>query len=257
LRNVVGVLDRDSHRAFEQRFGVPLVPVYGLTEDPMPVLAPPGGFPPGWSDKLESSGRPVDPEVHQIRIVDEEGRDLPPRRTGEIVKRSPATMVGYFKDPAATAAVLRDGWLATGDLGYLDEDGFLYFVSRKKDVIRRSGEMIAAAEVEVTISSHPGIAEVAVIGVPDPIRSEEVKAFVVLVAGRSPEDVPPVEILEHCARRLAPFKVPRYIEYREELPRTATLKLRKEGLRAAEGSHQGEHVFDRQRAARVTVPRSE
>jgi len=213
----------------------------------MPVLAPRAGFPLEWSDKIESSGRPVAPEVHQIRIVDEEGRDLPPRQVGEIVKRSPATMVGYFKDPAATAAVLRDGWLATGDLGYLDEDGFLYFVSRKKDVIRRSGEMIAATEVEAAIASHPGVAEVAVVGVPDPIRSEEVKAFVVLAAGRSPEDVPPREILEHCAKRLAPFKVPRYFEYRQELPRTATLKLQKEFLRRGT---QGEQVFDRESAGR-------
>jgi carnitine-CoA ligase len=247
LRTVVGILGRDLHRAFERRFEVALVPVYGLTEDPMPVLAPPGGLPPEWSDKLDSSGRPVDPEVHRIRIVDREGHDLPPARTGEIVKRSPATMLGYFKDPAATAEVLRDGWLSTGDLGYLDEDGFLYFVARKKDAIRRSGEMIAAAEVEAAIASHPGIAEVAVVGVPDPIRSEEVKAFIVLAAGRTPQEVPPAEILAHCARRLSPFKIPRYIEYRRELPKTPTLKVRKESLRSAGGEAQGEHVFDRAR----------
>lgn len=247
LRSVVGLLNRELHRVFEERFGVALVPVYGLTEDPMPVLAPASGFPPEWSDKLESSGRPVDPDVHQIRIVDEQGRDLPPRRIGEIVKRSPATMLGYFNQPDETAKVLRDGWLFTGDLGFLDEDGFLYFVGRNKDAIRRSGELVAAAEVEEAIASHPGVAEVAVIGVPDPIRSEEVKAFVALAAGRSPADLPPAEILAHCARSLAPFKIPRYIEYRGELPKTATLKIRKEELRLAAGGTQGEHVFDRER----------
>ncbi|HZF14227.1 MAG TPA: AMP-binding protein [Thermoanaerobaculia bacterium] len=250
---VVGGIDAARHRAFESRFGVTLVTVYGLTEDPMPVLAPRGGFPPEWDDKLGSSGRPVDPAVHQIRIVDEAGRDLPPDQTGEIVKRSPATMLGYYKDPEATARVLRDGWLATGDLGYLDADGFLYVVGRKKDAMRRSGEMIAAAEVEAALGSHPEVAEVAVVGVPDPLRGQEVKAFVVLAAGRSPAEVPPAEILAHAARRLAPFKLPRYVEYRAELPRTATLKVRKEALRAGQ-EVQGPAVFDRERPGGGATP---
>jgi crotonobetaine/carnitine-CoA ligase len=247
LRSMVGNLDGELHRPFEERFGVAMVPVYGLTEDPMPVVAPPGGFSPEESDRVGSSGLPVDPEVHQIRIVDAAGCDLPPGRIGEIVKRSPATMQGYFKDPEGTASVLRDGWLATGDLGYLDKDGFLFVLGRKKDAIRRSGEMIAAAEVEAAIGSHLGVAEVAVVGVPDPIRSEEVKAFVVLADGLSPTDLPPDEILEHCARRLAPYKIPRYVEYRSELPKTATLRVRKESLRSATAP--GEQVFDRERMA--------
>jgi acyl-CoA synthetase (AMP-forming)/AMP-acid ligase II len=245
LRSVAGTIDHELHRAFEKRFGVALVPVYGLTEDPMPVMAPRAGFPPEMDAKVGSVGLPVDPSVHRIRIVDEAGRDLPPGQTGEIVKRSPATMKGYWKDPEGTAAVLQEGWLATGDLGYLDEDGFLFFVSRKKDAIRRSGEMIAAAEVEAAIGSHPGVAEVAVVGVPDPVRGEEVKAFVVLTAGLSPADLPPAAILAHCAERLAPFKLPRYLEYRAELPKTATLRIRKESLRAAV---QPSDVFDRARA---------
>lgn len=251
LRTVVGVLGRDLHRAFEERFGVALVTVYGLTEDPMPVLAPPRGFPPEWDDKLDSAGRPVDPEVHRIRIVDEQGHDLPPDRTGEIVKRSPATMTGYFNDPEGTAAVLRDGWLFTGDLGFVDEDGFLYFVGRRKDTIRRAGELIAAAEVEAAIGSHPAVAEVAVVGVPDPIRHEEVKAFVVLADGRSPQEVGPAEILDHCRGRLAPFKIPRYVEYRRELPKTATLKIRKDELRTPGGRNDAGIVFDRERAGAV------
>jgi len=247
LRTVVGILTPELQRAFEQRFGVSFVPVYGLTEDPMPVLGLRDGLPPRWRGKIAAAGRPVEPEVHQIRIVDDAGRDLPPGSRGEIVKRSPAMMKGYYQDPETTAAVLRDGWLATGDLGYLDEDGFLYVVGRKKDAIRRSGEMIAAAEVEAAIAAHPAVAEVAVVGVPDPIRSEEVKAFVVLAEGCSRAQVPPREILAHCAERLAPFKVPRYLEYRRQLPKTATLRIRKELLRS-DGARCGEPCFDRDAA---------
>jgi len=159
-------------------------------------------------------------------------------------------MKGDYQDPEATAAALRDGWLHTGDLGYLDEDGFLYVVGRKKDAIRRSGEMIAAAEVEAAIASHPAVAEVAVVGVDDPLRGEEVKAFLVLAGDRSRRDVPPEEIIDHCSKRLASFKIPRYLEYRRDLPKTATLKVRKEALRASETEAAGE-VFDRQKGLAV------
>src|SRR6185295_16994750 len=121
-------------------------------------------------------------------------------------------------------------------------------MGRKKDAIKRSGEMISAAEVEAAIASHPGIAEVAVVGVPDPIRSEEVKAFVVLATGYGEDSLPPAQIFAHCAARLAAFKVPRYLEYRPCLPRTATLKIQKERLRAlAPMSAAG--AFDREQEA--------
>ncbi len=245
LRTVVGILTPELHRAFEERFGVTFVPVYGLTEDPMPVLGPRDGLPPEWSGKIAASGRPVEPEVHQILIVDDEGRRLPPGARGEIVKRSPNMMKGYYKDPEATAAALRDGWLHTGDLGTLDEDGFLYVVGRKKDAIRRSGEMIAAAEVETAMASHPAVAEVAVVGVDDAVRGEEVKAFLVLAGDRTHRDVSPEEIFEHCSKRLASFKIPRYLAYRRDLPKTATLKVRKDALRVAETAA-ADVVFDRQ-----------
>ncbi|MFL6289497.1 MAG: amino acid adenylation domain-containing protein, partial [Thermoanaerobaculia bacterium] len=244
LRTVVGILSADLHEVFEERFGVRFVEVYSLTEDPLSVMGPRDGLPPEWRAKRGAAGLPLAPESHRIRIVDDDGRDLPAGMRGEIVKRSPAMMLGYFRDAAATALALRDGWLYTGDCGFLDEDGFLHFAGRKKDAIRRSGEMISAAEIEEAIASHPGIAEVAVVGVPDPIRSEEVKAFVVLAEGYSADSLPPERIFAHCAERLAPFKVPRYLEYRRELPRTATLKIQKEKLRAcAAGS-----VFDREQA---------
>ncbi|HXM70753.1 MAG TPA: AMP-binding protein, partial [Thermoanaerobaculia bacterium] len=244
LETVVGILSADLHRAFEDRFGVRFVQVYSLTEDPLSVMGPRDGLPAAWSAKLGAAGLPLAPDAHQIRIVDDDGRDLPAGMVGEIVKRSPATMTGYFRDPTATALALRDGWLYTGDSGLLDEDGFLYVVGRKKDAIRRPGEMIAAAEVEAALASHPGIAEVAVIGVPDPIRSEEVKVFVVLADGYTEDSLPPAQILAYCAERLAPFKIPRYLEYRGDLPKTATLKIRKESLRALAEARSAD-VYDR------------
>ena len=245
LKTMVAVLGKDLHRAFEKRFGISLVTVYGLTEDPMPVLAPRNGFSAQEDHRVRSSGRPVDPSRHKIRIVGVDGETLPPGEVGEIVKRSPATMRGYFKDPEATAKVLQDGWLKTGDLGYLDEDGYLFFVGREKDAIRRSGEMIAAAQVEEALASHEAVAEVAVVGVLDTIRSEEIKACIVLRNGLSIDDAPPSAIFEHCTRHLAHFKVPRYLEYLGQLPRTATLKVMKRQLSEVPGVLGGK-LFDRQ-----------
>ena len=239
LRQVMALLPPDVHLEFERRFGVTAVPSYSLTEDLLSILGP-----------LEESGRrlgscgvAIAPEVHRLRIHDEEGESCQPGELGEIVKQSPAVMMGYYKNPEATAAALRDGWLHTGDLGYLDDDGFLYFVDRKKDMIKRGGENIASAEVERVLSSHPLIAEAAVVAVADPIRQEEGKACIVLADGTSPEDLPPEQLWEFCAEHLAPFKIPRYLDYRQDLPKTPSSKVQKNLLRD-EGLAAG--VVDRQ-----------
>ena len=142
LRQVVALLPPDVHLEFERRFDVAAIPSYSLTEDLLSVLGPLETS----GRKLGSCGVAIAPEVHRLRICNEEGERCAPGELGEIVKQSPAVMTGYYKNPEATAAALRDGWLHTGDLGYLDEDGFLYFVDRKKDMIKRSGENIASAE---------------------------------------------------------------------------------------------------------------
>ncbi len=136
---------------------------------------------------------------------------------------------GYYKDPETTARTIVDGWLHTGDNGYADEDGYLYFFDRKKDVIKRAGENVSASEVEVALLEHPAVRIAAVIGVPDPIRDEAVKAFVVLADG---ETVSEEEIVEHCRDRLAPFKVPTIVEFRDSLPLTSVGKVEKKLLRA-------------------------
>ena len=232
LRLVVALLPPERHIYFEERFGLIAVPSYSLTEDILSVIGPLDKT----RRKLGSCGLPNAPEVHNLRIVNDSGADCRPGELGEIAKQSPAVMKGYFKNPGATAEALRDGWLYTGDLGYLDDDGFLYFVDRKKDMIKRADENISAEEVERVLNAHPAIAECAVVGVPDSIRQEEVKACVVLKKPATPQTVPPPELWDFCSKRLAPFKVPRYIEYRATLPKTSTEKIQKAQLRAEDPS---------------------
>jgi acyl-CoA synthetase (AMP-forming)/AMP-acid ligase II len=153
--------------------------------------------------------------------------DLPLGQIGEIVAKGPSMTLGYWDNPEETAKTYKNGWVFTGDMGYLDGDGFLFFAGRKKDIIRRSGENIAAAEVENCLMGHPGIAEAAAIPVPDPIRDEEVKVYIVLKGGETPETVPPAVIVAWCLERLAKFKVPRYVEYIDSLPKTPTQKVKK------------------------------
>ncbi len=240
LRVVVTLLSPEMHVRFEERFGLKAVPSYSLTEDLLSVIGP-KNLP---REKLGSCGLPLASKVHRIRIVDEGGNSLPPGKPGEIVKQSPVVMKGYFKNPEATAKALKDGWLYTGDLGYLDEDGYLYFVDRVKDMVRRGDENISSEEVERVLNSHPAVAESAVIAVPDQIRGEEVKAYIVFKAPATPATVPPESIWSYCKEHLAAFKVPRFIEYRAELPKTPSSKVQKNILRD-ESKQSSSQMFDR------------
>lgn len=240
MRLVVTLLPPEQHLRFEERFNLTAIPSYSLTEDILSVLGPLEKS----RRRLGSCGLPIAPAVHRLRILSESGEERPPGRLGEIVKQSPVVMKGYYKNPQATSETLKGGWLHTGDLGYLDEDGFLYFVDRKKDMVKRGDENISSEEVERVLNSHPLIAESAVIGVPDPVRQEEVKACVVLKPPATLETVPPEEIWDFCQRHLAPFKIPRYLEYRESLPKTPSSKIQKNALRGA-AEFSKEMVFDR------------
>lgn len=228
VRLMVGSLPADIHERFEERFRVTVVSAYSLTEDMTSVL----NLLDRRRRRIGALGVPVASEAHQVRVVDEADRDVPLGTAGEILKRSPASMLGYYKNPEATAAALRGGWVHTGDVGYLDADGFLYFLDRKKDIVRRSGENISSSEVEAVLHAHPGIAEAAVIPVPDPIREQEVMACVRLKEGDTPATVPPEKVFAFCADRLAAYKVPRYLVYRHDFPRTASYKIQKEKLKA-------------------------
>lgn len=206
---------------YEKRWGLSIIELYGMTEIG-------GTCNPLDRKKIGSCGVPL--PGHEIRIVGENEKIMPPGEIGQITVRGPSITLGYWNNPQETASVYRDGWVYTGDVGYLDKEGYLFFVGRTKDIIRRSGENIAAAEVENAVMEHPKIAEAAAVPVPDPVRDEEVKIYVVLRPGETPETVPPQEIVQWCAQRMAKFKVPRYIEYRESIPKTNTLKVKKNVL---------------------------
>ena len=153
-------------------------------------------------------------------------------------------MAGYWRNQEQTNQSLKDGWLYTGDLGWIDEDGFLYFVDRKKDIIRRRGENISSQEVEDVIKSHPDVLDCAAIAVPSELGEDEVKVYITPRPGAQPE---PADVIYWCADRLAYFKVPRYVEIRDELPRTPSLRVRKDLLRQERGDPtQG--CFDREAA---------
>ncbi len=163
----------------------------------------------------------------RLRVVDDEGRDLPPNTPGEILMRGPGLMKGYWNNPEATAAAIRDGWLYTGDIGMLDEDGLLTFIDRKKDIIISGGLNISAAEVERAISEFEGVEEVLVIAADDEKFGETPMA--VLYANRT---ILVADLVAHCNSRLADYKVPRYVVVEDEpLPRLATGKLSKPAVR--------------------------
>jgi fatty-acyl-CoA synthase len=177
--------------------------------------------------KVGSVGRPV---VHlRIRIVDDQGSEVPAGQLGEITLSGPKVFSGYWRDEEATAKALRDGWFHTGDLGRVDEDGYLYVEDRKKDMIVSGGENIATPEVERVLYEHPDVVEAAVVGTPHERWGEVPKAFVVRRPGSA---VDAAELAAHCRGRLAKFKVPAAIEFLAELPRTPSGKVLKRELRA-------------------------
>jgi long-chain acyl-CoA synthetase len=152
----------------------------------------------------------------------ETGADLPPGKEGELLIKGPQVMPGYWKRPEETAQTIRDGWLHTGDVAKMDEDGYLYIVDRKKDMIVASGLKVLPREVEEVLFMHPKVLEAVVAGVPDPYRGETVKAFVVLKPG---VEATAEEIAEFCKLHMASFKVPRQVEFRTELPKTMIGKV--------------------------------
>jgi carnitine-CoA ligase len=215
------------HQELTDRWGVPWVEAYGLTETGVIVSMPVEQA----GEMIGSGSIGLPCPGADVRIVDSDGAEAADGRSGEIVVRAPGLMRGYLNKPSETAETFRGGWLHTGDLGRRDAEGFLYFAGRIKDVIRRAGENIAAAEVENVIRSHPGVLEVAAVPVADDLFGEEVKVHVLLTEGHGPESVPPADLIAFSADRLARYKVPRYIEYRtEEFDRTPSMRVKKENL---------------------------
>jgi long-chain acyl-CoA synthetase len=235
----------ETKERFEQLTGGRIVEGYALTESVMAsVLTPVHG-----AYKVGSVGMPL-PDV-EVRIVDADtGQDdLPPHEIGEIIMRAPQLMEGYWQRPDETAEMLRKGpagipegtgaaqrWLYTGDLGYLDEDGYLFIVDRKKQLIKPSGFQVWPREVEEVIASHPAVAEVGVAGIPDERQSEAVKAWVVLSEG---QEATVDEIRAYCREKLAAYKVPRFVELRQDLPKSLVGKVLRRALVEQELARQG------------------
>lgn len=174
-----------------------------------------------------SAGRPI--WCAELRIVDESGKPVPLKEVGEIICKSPLASQGYYKNPEATQAAFREGWFHTGDLGYFDEEGYLYVVGRRKDMIKSGGISIYPLEIESVLYSHPEIAEAAVIGVPHAEWGEAVKAVVVLKKGSRCSDK---ELLSYCRERLAAYKVPKSVDFVASLPHTELGKVAKEKLKS-------------------------
>jgi long-chain acyl-CoA synthetase len=176
--------------------------------------------------RLESVGKPF--REGELRIVDEQGRDVPVGEVGEIIARSDRIMQGYWRSPEETAKTIRDGWLHTGDVGKMDEDGYVYLVDRKKDMIISGGENIYSREVEEVLYMHPAVLEAAVVGVPDDMWGESVKAVLVLKQGAN---VCEEDIIAFCKEHMASYKKPRSVEFWGELPKTGSGKIKKVDIR--------------------------
>jgi carnitine-CoA ligase len=224
LRVAYGALvTPDVYATFTQQFKIPhVIDGYGLSEVPRVSQNSIHG-----EIKMKSMGLPAKHPTlpfAEVKIVDEKGRELPSGQTGELIVRSPVMMKGYFKDEEKTRETIRDGWLYTGDYAYRDEDGYLFFVDRKKDIIRRRGENISASEVEAVLLAHPKVAETAVIAVPAELGEDEVMACIVL---KEKETMAAEEIGDWCRERLAEFKVPRFVQFRKSLPYTPTGRIAK------------------------------
>jgi fatty-acyl-CoA synthase len=196
---------------------------YGQTEmSPMATLLRP-------EDQLRKAGSAGLPSINvETRVVDDHGRPLPAGQVGEIVHRSPHAMLGYWNDPDKTAEVFRQGWFHSGDLGVIDDEGYLSVVDRKKDMIKTGGENVASREVEETLYAHPAVQEAAIFGIAHPLWIEAVTAAVVIRAG---SDATEAELISFCRERLAGFKVPKYIVLVDELPKNASGKILKRELR--------------------------
>lgn len=227
---VGGAAPAELWRSFERRFGLEVLEIYGLTETAtFCVGSPPDDIRPG------KIGRPV--SWAEVTVHGEDGSPAPAGTPGEIVvrpKRPDTIFEGYYKREDATAEAMRDGWFHTGDRGTCDEDGYLAFIDRLKDSIRRRGENISSYEVERVVNSHPDVAESAAFGVPSDLGEEEV---MVVVLSRT-EDFDHDGLIEFCRERMADFMVPRYVRVQGELPKTATqrvqkFELRKQGIEGA------------------------
>lgn len=232
IRRVMGAAAPDLRERAESRFGFRLTPGYGMTECGFPVATWPAPSPENlkryvaFRPGANFAGWPVG--ENEARIVDEQGNDVPEGGVGEIRIRSKGLLTEYWRNPEATAAALKDGWLITGDSALRGPDGTIYFVDRIKDMIRRGGENFAPREIEDVIQSHPDVARAVAFPVPDPLFMQETKVIVIPKPGTT---LTAQAIWEWCEPRLAKYKMPRYVEFRDSVPTSGSGRAQKAELR--------------------------
>ncbi|PSL50590.1 crotonobetaine/carnitine-CoA ligase [Salsuginibacillus halophilus] len=212
-------------KAFEERLDTKLLQLYGMTE----TVAPPLMNPLDRRIDNTSIGKPL--LGSEVKLLDQQGEEVSVGQPGQIAVRGEpgrTMMKGYLKNHEATNVTIQNGWLLTGDKATMNEQGYFYFVDRQKDMIKRAGENIAASEVENIIMEHGDVYEASVVGVPDPVRDETIKAYIILKENRS---LTPDALITHCRKTMAKFKVPDHIEFVEDFPRTSVGKIQKNKLR--------------------------
>ncbi len=215
----------EEMKEWETKFRIPLLQLWGMTETTgLPLMTPLNG-----PRNTMCMGLPV--AGYEVKIVDEKGSEVPPGTSGEIVVRvDPGwnSTSGYYKNPAATAELIRDGWLYTGDRAMQDGKGEFHFLGRFKEMIKRSGENISPMEIEETLKEHPDVLDAAVVGIPDALRDEKVVAFLIARPGSQGSTQ---AVQEWCKQRLSAFKIPEDFEWCEEFPRTSVGKLQRHLLK--------------------------
>ncbi len=220
-------------KEFEAKTGAIIVEGFGMTESTPVTHVNPFA---GGKRKVGSIGIPISDTLCRIVDIDNGETDMPVGETGELLIKGPQVMKGYWGRPDATAETITDGWLHTGDIAKMDEDGYFYIVDRMKDMIISGGYNVYPRDIEEVFFEHPKVQEATAIGIPHPKRGEQVKVFVVLNAG---ETCTQEELIEYCKDKLAAYKLPTMIEFRDELPKTNVGKVLKKDLRAEEMAKQG------------------
>ncbi len=222
--SAAATMPREISARWTERFGRPVYEGYGLTE-----CSPFACYNHDFAHRFGSVGTPV--ENVEVKILDEEDREVPPGTWGEICIKGPGVMKGYWQRPEETAKALKNGWLHSGDTGTTDEDGYVFIVDRVKDMVNVAGFKVYPAEVEQVLYKHPAVKELAVYGIPHEKKGEVVKAAVVLQEGAAADAE---EIVAFCRKNLAAYKVPAEISFIEELPKSTTGKILKRVLRDQE-----------------------